>query len=155
MVLAACGLLPSVTRASHAEEHSANDAPGEVVIDDAYADALDDLDGFERIWLLYWFDRAAPWKARVVPYLDDAERGLFATRAPSRPNGIGMTAVRLARRDGRVLHVTGIDVLDGTPLLDVKPYVPDFDAHPGSRAGWYDRRSGGTERDDARFLDRR
>ena len=81
-------------------------------------------------------DRAAPFKPRVVPYRDTRERGLFATRSPCRPNPIGLSAVRVLRREGRVLHVADIDILDGTPLLDLKPYVPEFDAHADSAAGW-------------------
>jgi tRNA-Thr(GGU) m(6)t(6)A37 methyltransferase TsaA len=113
-------------------------ARGTVTVFDAYAEALVDLAGFERIWLLYHFDRATAWKSRVVPYRDVVERGLFATRAPSRPNPIGLSAVRLLAVEGNTLHIQDVDVLDGTPLLDIKPYVSEFDAHPDSRAGWFD-----------------
>jgi tRNA-Thr(GGU) m(6)t(6)A37 methyltransferase TsaA len=119
-------------------------AEGQVVVDEPFAGALDDIEGFERVWLVYWMDRAAAFRPRVVPFRDTRERGLFATRAPCRPNPVGLSAVRLLRREGRVLHVAGIDVLDGTPLLDIKPYVAEFDAHPSSRAGWLDE--GGTDR---------
>ncbi len=112
---------------------------GQVWVDDSCAPALDGIEGFDRVWLIYWMDRAGPFKARVVPYRDTGEHGLFATRSPNRPNPIGMSVVRLLRREGRVLHVSDIDVLDNTPLLDVKPYVPQFDAFPASRAGWLDR----------------
>jgi len=112
--------------------------PGEVMVDEAFERALADVDGFERLWLIYWFDRALPFEPRVVPYRDTRERGLFATRSPCRPNPIGLSAVRLVRREGPVLHVLDVDVLDGTPLLDIKPYVPAFDAHVGARAGWLD-----------------
>jgi tRNA-Thr(GGU) m(6)t(6)A37 methyltransferase TsaA len=124
---------------------------GQVVVDEPYAAALDDIEGFERVWLIYWMDRAAAFRPRVVPYRDTTERGLFATRAPCRPNPVGLSAVRLLRREGRILHVADIDVLDGTPLLDIKPYVAEFDAHPSSRAGWLD--AGGTDRKvaDGRF----
>lgn len=113
-------------------------AAGQVILDPAYADGLDDLDGFERAWLLFWMDRAKPFRPRVVPYRDCRERGLFATRSPSRPNPIGLSVVRIVRREGNVLHVRDVDMLDNTPLVDIKPYVPEFDAHPGSRAGWLD-----------------
>lgn len=116
----------------------AQDAEGTAVVDEPFATALDDLDGFERIWLLFWMDRVVPFRPRVVPYRDTRERGLFATRSPSRPNPIGLSVVRLVRREGRVLHVAGVDILNGTPLLDVKPYVPEFDAFPSSKAGWLD-----------------
>lgn len=116
----------------------ARGAEGKVLVGEAYAAALDDIEGFERVWLLYWMDRVERFKARVVPYRDTREHGLFATRSPSRPNPIGMSVVRIVRREGGVLRVADIDVLDSTPLLDIKPYVPDFDAHPGSKAGWFD-----------------
>jgi tRNA-Thr(GGU) m(6)t(6)A37 methyltransferase TsaA len=111
---------------------------GQVLLEESCTPALDGIEGFERIWLIYWMDRAGPFSPRVVPYRDTREYGLFATRAPNRPNPIGMSAVRLLRREGRVLYVSDIDILDNTPLLDLKPYVPSFDAFPVSRAGWLD-----------------
>ncbi len=113
-------------------------AEGSVELDAEYAESLADVDGFERIWLIYWFDRAAPYRAKVVPFLDDVERGLFATRAPSRPNPIGMSAVRLDRIEGRTLHIRDVDILDGTPLLDIKPYASRFDRFDVKRCGWMD-----------------
>lgn len=109
-----------------------------VEIDEAYAAALADIEQFERLWLIYWLDRVGPFVPRVVPYRDRVEHGLFATRSPARPNPIGLSVVRLVERRGCRLHVADIDILDGTPLLDVKPYVPAFDAHPHSGAGWFD-----------------
>ena len=114
----------------------AHGAEGQVMVDDLFAAALDDIEGFDRIWLVYWMDRATVFQPRVVPYRDTRERGLFATRSPCRPNAIGMSAVRLVRREGCTLHVLDIDVLDDTPLLDIKPYVPEFDAHPSAKAGF-------------------
>lgn len=114
------------------------DSEGQVILDEEWAPALEDVEGFERVWLIYWLHRAGPVRLRVVPYRDDREHGLFATRTPCRPNPIGLSVVEVLRREGRVLHVRGLDVLDETPLLDVKPYVPDFDAYPRSRAGWLD-----------------
>jgi tRNA-Thr(GGU) m(6)t(6)A37 methyltransferase TsaA len=111
---------------------------GEVMVEDALEPALEDIDGFERIWLVYWFDRAGTFTPRVVPYRDTREHGLFATRSPCRPNPVGLSVVRLLGRHGSTLRVSGIDVLDGTPLLDLKPYVPAFDAYPSSKAGWLD-----------------
>jgi tRNA-Thr(GGU) m(6)t(6)A37 methyltransferase TsaA len=111
-------------------------AAGTVEVFPAFAEGLKDLDGFDRIWLLYWFDRAAPPKLMVTPYLDDQPHGVFATRAPARPNPIGMSAVRLLRIDGGTLHVAEVDILDGTPLLDIKPYTPRFDHLPAERTGW-------------------
>jgi tRNA-Thr(GGU) m(6)t(6)A37 methyltransferase TsaA len=106
-----------------------------------YADGLLGIEGFSYIILLYALHRSSGYALQVKPFLDHRERGLFATRHPRRPNPIGLSVVRLLRRDGATLEVEGIDVLDGTPLLDIKPYVPDFDLKPDARAGWYDQRS--------------
>lgn len=111
---------------------------GEVIVEACFADALDDVEGFDRVWLIYWMDRAKTFRPHVIPYRDTRERGLFATRSPCRPNPIGMSAVRLLGRSGSALRVADIDVLDKTPLLDIKPYVPEFDAHPSARAGWFE-----------------
>jgi len=126
---------------------------GEVVLDDRYADGLQDIEGFERIWLLFWMDRSRPYKLRLIPYRDTVERGLFATRAPSRPNPIGISCVRLLGREGNRLQVADLDILDGTPLLDIKPYAPKFDAHPDSRAGWLNDPAVDKRRADSRFTD--
>ena len=114
-----------------------------------HADGLQDLDGFGRIWLLYWFDRASSPRLRVVPFRDDVQRGLFATRMPCRPNPIGLSCVRLLGIKQHTLTIGGVDILDGTPLLDIKPYVPEYDAFPQSRAGWLENcRNGRTVADD-------
>ena len=99
---------------------------------------LEDLAGFDRIWLIYWFHRAAPAKMSVVPYRDTVERGLFATRAPARPNALGLSCVRLLSIEGNVLQIAEVDILDDTPLLDLKPYVPQYDNYPVQRCGWVD-----------------
>jgi tRNA-Thr(GGU) m(6)t(6)A37 methyltransferase TsaA len=110
---------------------------GTVEVFDEYAPGLQDLEGFSHITLLYYFHQAASEELVVKPYLDDARHGVFATRHPRRPNHLGMTTVRLVERRGNVLVVNGVDMLDGTPLLDVKPYVPAFDRVRGSvRCGW-------------------
>lgn len=129
----------------------AHGAEGEVLVFDEFEAGLADLDGFERIWLIYTLDRARPYQLTVVPYLDSVPRGVFATRAPSRPNPIGLSAVRLLARTGTRLRVTELDMLDGTPLLDIKPYVPRFDAHPDSRSGWLPADTSGRGRADDRF----
>jgi tRNA-Thr(GGU) m(6)t(6)A37 methyltransferase TsaA len=113
------------------------DSQGTVEIFAEFAEGLKDLEGFERIWLLYSFDRASEARLIVKPYLDPKPRGIFATRAPARPNHIGISAVRLLGIEGTVLRVAGVDMLDGTPLLDIKPYVPAFDHFPVTRVGWY------------------
>lgn len=129
----------------------ADGAEGRVVVDERYAAALDDLGGFERLWLIYHFDRSAPFKPRVVPYRDTVEHGLFATRSPCRPNAIGLSVVRLLERDGCTLRVADVDMLDETPLLDIKPYVPDFDAYPSSKAGWFETHGQDRRVADGRF----
>lgn len=101
-----------------------------------YRDALDDLGGFERVWILFWFHRAEGWKSKVQPPRSEAKRGLFATRSPHRPNPIGMTAARLDRVDGLTIHIREHDLVDGTPVLDLKPYIPYADAFPDAGSGW-------------------
>ena len=118
----------------------AGGAAGTVEVLPAYQDALADLDGFDRIWLLFWFDRAEGWRPKVLPPRSDEKRGVFATRSPHRPNPIGMTAVRLERVDGLVLHVRDLDLVDGTPVLDIKPYIPYADAFPDAATGWLEGR---------------
>ncbi len=108
-----------------------------------YREGLEGLDEFERIWLIYWFDRAGEARMRVQPYLDPEHYGLFATRAPSRPNPIGLSSVKLLSVEGLRLRIADVDILDETPLLDIKPYVAQFDAFDTKRHGWLDRRSGG------------
>ena len=99
---------------------------------------LRDLEGFERIWLIFAFHRSEGWKAMVRPPRGRAKRGVLATRSPHRPNAIGLSAVELVAVEGRTLRVRGLDLLDGTPVLDIKPYVPYADAFPDAKAGWID-----------------
>jgi tRNA (adenine37-N6)-methyltransferase len=114
-------------------------ASGRVELFPGFEDGLKDLEGFSRIWLLYRFHRAAEAGMLVSPYLDPAPRGVFATRSPGRPNRIGMSAVRLTGVERNALLISDVDMLDGSQLLDIKPYVPAFDVFPNERAGWYDR----------------
>jgi tRNA (adenine37-N6)-methyltransferase len=130
----------------------AGNAAGWIDVAPAFTAALRDLQHFERIWVLYHLDRTADFKPLVTPYLDTAEHGLFATRSPARPNPIGMSVLRVAAIVDERIDVAGIDILDGTPLLDIKPYVPDFDAFRPSRAGWFDRVSTNKPEADARFV---
>ena len=127
------------------------DSRGEVVVDEPYVKALGDIEGFDRIWLLYWCHLSAPWRAHVIPFRDDCPHGLFATRSPSRPNPIGLSPVRLLERHGPRLLVAELDVVDGSPLLGIKPYVPDFDAHPDAKSGWLRGADERTTRADSRF----
>lgn len=114
----------------------AGDVRGTVVLDSAYAEGLEDIEGFSHIILLYLFHRCEGFKMKVEPFLDNRMHGLFATRAPRRPNPIGLSVVPLLRREANTLHVGHIDVLDGTPLLDIKPFVPAFDAPAVTAVGW-------------------
>jgi len=117
-------------------------AAGRVVLLPDYEGGLDGLEGFSHVILLYFFHHAEPgYDLIVTPYLDEDPHGLFATRYPRRPNPIGLSVVRLLSREGNTLHVEGIDVLDGTPLLDIKPYVPPFDAFPEATMGWLEGRT--------------
>ena len=109
---------------------------GTVELDPAYGDGLADLDGFSHICLIYHLHLSRGYSLVVKPFLDDTPRGLFATRAPKRPNPIGLSVVRLLRVEGYTLHVANVDVVNGTPLLDIKPYVPVFDAPQEVRLGW-------------------
>lgn len=102
-----------------------------------FAEGLTDIEGFSHLILLYAFDRVAGSALKVIPYLDTVEHGIFATRSPKRPNPIGLSVVRLLSRTGNTLEVAGVDMLDGTPVLDIKPYVPAFDHHQADRIGWF------------------
>ncbi|MDX2051650.1 MAG: tRNA (N6-threonylcarbamoyladenosine(37)-N6)-methyltransferase TrmO [Polyangiaceae bacterium] len=106
-----------------------------------FEDALSDLGGFSHVWVLSWFDRNHGWRPKVRPPRSGVKRGLFATRSPYRPNPLGMSLLRLKEVEGLLLHVQGLDLLDGTPVLDIKPYIPYADAPPRSEvstlsAGW-------------------
>jgi len=103
-----------------------------------FAEGLTDLEGFSHVYIIYHFHQAQPAKMKVKPFMQDAEHGVFATRAPCRPNPIGISIVELVRREGNVLYIDGVDVLDGTPLLDIKPYTAKFDRIETTRNGWQD-----------------
>ena len=129
----------------------ANGARGTIRIEPRFHAGLKDLEGFERIWLVYWFHRAPGAHLLVTPFLDTCERGVFATRAPTRPSPVGISAVRLLSVNEGILEVADVDIIDGTPLLDLKPYVPEFDCYPGSRAGWFDEANSRRRVADERF----
>ncbi len=119
---------------------AAGGAAGRIELDPALIEGLADIDGFSHLILLYHLDRTGPPRLTVVPFLDDQEHGLFATRAPTRPNPIGISVVRLLSVEGTTLHIADVDMLDDTPLLDIKPYVPALDDRAAARSGWYERR---------------
>jgi tRNA-Thr(GGU) m(6)t(6)A37 methyltransferase TsaA len=102
-----------------------------------FVQGLLDIEGFDRLWVMYYFHRAVAPKLMVTPYLDPVEHGVFATRSPARPNKIGMSSVRLLNVDGNHLRIADVDMLDGSPLLDIKPYIQAFDYFEAVRVGWY------------------
>lgn len=104
-----------------------------------FEDALDGIEQWDHLWVVFLFDRAEGWKPKVQPPRSARKRGVFGTRAPRRPNPIGLSVVRLRRVEGLVLHVSDVDLLDGTPILDLKPYVPWCDAIPDASQGWLER----------------
>jgi tRNA-Thr(GGU) m(6)t(6)A37 methyltransferase TsaA len=110
---------------------------GEIEIYPQYAEGLRDLDGFDYLIVLYRFHLAQKESLSVTPFLDTESRGVFATRAPTRPNRLGLSVVRLVKVSGTVLDVENLDVVDGTPVIDLKPYLPAFDDRPAVRIGWF------------------
>ena len=126
---------------------------GTVEVFSEFAAGLKDLGGFSHVILLYHFHRVTQARLSVIPFLDREPRGVFATRAPSRPNPIGLSVVRLLSIEGNVLHIENVDIVDGTPLLDIKPYVPEFDHHEVERTGWLEmaRENVKEKRSDDRF----
>jgi tRNA-Thr(GGU) m(6)t(6)A37 methyltransferase TsaA len=113
-----------------------SDVHGTVEVDLAYAAGLKDIEGFSHIILVYWFHHSQGYRLQARPFLDQEERGVFAMRHPARPNPIGISVVELVARERNCLQVRGIDVLDHTPLLDIKPFIPPFDHREGARIGW-------------------
>jgi tRNA-Thr(GGU) m(6)t(6)A37 methyltransferase TsaA len=104
-----------------------------------------DIEGFSRVILIYSFHRSVSYDLVTKPFLDTVPRGVFATRSPKRPKAIGISCVRLAGRDGSTLVIGDVDILDGTPLLDIKPYVPSFDYYPDAACGWLEKVAGDAE----------
>ncbi len=132
------------------------DIEGYVEVFPEYAEGLEDLEGFSYIILIVHLHLSKGYSLRVIPYMDDEPRGVFATRAPRRPNPIGISVVRLLEVEGNILKVKGMDMVDGTPLLDIKPYVPEFEVDDMDkiRIGWLERRVHRLKetRDDGRFV---
>lgn len=132
----------------HSEHHVADKTPiqpvyargckGYVEICPEFAEGLKDLDGFSHIYLIYYFHQARECRLIVKPFLQDVDRGIFSTRAPFRPNPIGLSVVELLKIEGNILHFDGADILDETPLLDIKPYTEKFDLHAVKKCGWQD-----------------
>ena len=112
---------------------------GTVEIYAEYIEGVKDLDGFSHIILIYHFHKVAESKLTVIPFLDSKPYGVFSTRAPSRPNHIGLSIVKLLKIENNFLHIENVDILDGTPLLDIKPYVPEFDSREVTSVGWLEK----------------
>jgi tRNA-Thr(GGU) m(6)t(6)A37 methyltransferase TsaA len=136
------------------QPRAAEGVAGSIKIFPEFSQGLQDLEGFSHIFLLYHFHLVQSFSLLVKPFLDDKQRGLFATRAPARPNPIGLSIVRLERIEADTLHVLDVDMLDGTPLLDIKPFVPEFDVRDQARIGWLASNLNKLKmaRDDGRFL---
>ena len=133
---------------------ASREAKGWIDLLPEYQEGLEDLEGFSHLILLYQFHLSPGFSLRVKPFLDDQPRGVFATRAPARPNPIGFSVVRLERVAGTRLYIREVDLVDGTPLLDIKPYVPQFDCREEAKSGWLEKNLEklNQARDDGRFL---
>jgi len=127
---------------------------GKVEVFPEYADGLKDIEGFSHIILIYHFHLSKGTLLIAKPYMDNEARGVFAMRGPSRPNPIGISTVRLVGIEGNILHIQDVDIVDGTPLLDIKPYVPEFDTRQAKRIGWLGKNVHKlrTAKDNGRFM---
>jgi tRNA-Thr(GGU) m(6)t(6)A37 methyltransferase TsaA len=133
---------------------AAEGVEGEVEVFPEYEEGLEDIGKFSHIFLIYHLHLIRRARLKVKPYMDDEERGVFATRAPSRPNPIGISVVELLEVEGNILHIKNVDIVDGTPLLDIKPYVPQFDTHEVKKIGWLEKKVHKLPetKDDGRFI---
>ena len=143
----------SVQEGTPIQPSRSNGARATVEVFPEFVEGLSDLDGFSHIILLCHLHRSTGWRPKVVPFLDTEPRGLFATRAPCRPNPIGLSVVTLLAVEGNVLSVENIDLLDGTPVLDIKPFVGEFDDRSNVRTGWLEAARDRRDRADDRFSD--
>ena len=128
---------------------------GTVEVFPEYAEGLKDIEGFSHITLLYHFHLSRRPALLAKPYMDNEAHGVFAMRGPSRPNAIGISVVHLVKVEGNTLHIQDVDIVDGTPLLDIKPYIPEFDTREAARIGWLEKNVHKlpASRDDGRFTD--
>ncbi|MDD4181514.1 MAG: tRNA (N6-threonylcarbamoyladenosine(37)-N6)-methyltransferase TrmO [Victivallaceae bacterium] len=115
---------------------------GTVEVFPEFSEGLQDIEEFSHIILIYHFNKSKDFKLKIAPFLEDEVHGVFAVRAPKRPNPIGISVVKLLRREDNIVYIDNPDMLDGTPLLDIKPYIPDFDAYPDAIAGWQEKHKG-------------
>jgi tRNA (adenine37-N6)-methyltransferase len=130
---------------------------GTIKLRKEYQEGLKDLEGFSHIIIIYHFHKSNGHSLHVKPFLDTVERGIFATRAPKRPNAIGLSVVKLDKIESNIIHISNVDVLDGTPLLDIKPYIPHFNACEKENVsiGWFDDKhhEAKDKKSDKRFVD--
>ena len=128
---------------------------GKIILQPEYTDGLKDLEGFSHIFLLYHFHLSKKKPLILKPFLDDIAHGVFAIRGPSRPNPIGISIVRLLKIKNNILYIEDLDIIDGTPLLDIKPYIPQFDERKGVKTAWLDSNISKLDksRDDGRFVE--
>lgn len=133
---------------------AARDFTGTIEILPEYAEGLTDIEAFSRLMIFYHLHKSAGPLLVAKPFLDTAVHGVFATRIPRRPNALGFSVVRLLGRNGCRLDIGDVDILDGTPVIDIKPYVPQFDSYPDEKCGWFAGKTGGLERarSDGRFI---
>ncbi len=126
---------------------------GTITIKKKFEEGLDDLAGFSHIYLVYHFHKSEHYALKAKPFLDNSPRGVFSTRAPQRPNPIGISVVKLIGVNGNILEIENADILDGTPLIDIKPYIPDFDIHQVEKTGWITNKTGNIDsvKSDDRF----
>jgi len=131
----------------------ADGVTGTIALEAQYLEGLKDLDGFSHIYVLYHFHQAGAAQLTVTPFMDNNKHGIFATRAPRRPNSIGLSVLKLNSIVDNLLQVENVDILNETPILDIKPYVPDFDHIQVGKTGWLDRAEGKVkkQRSDDRF----
>ena len=118
---------------------AADGVRGTIEIDEAYLEGLKDLEGFSHITLVYHFHQVDGYKLQVVPFMDNEAHGIFSTKAPKRPNAIGISTVKLLGIDGNKLEIEQVDMLDGTPLIDIKPFYPRYDNREGVKIGWLEK----------------
>jgi tRNA-Thr(GGU) m(6)t(6)A37 methyltransferase TsaA len=136
------------------QPEGARGVAGTVEVFPEFAGGLKDIEGFSHLILIYHFHLAGDWKPEVKPYMDENLHGVFATRAPARPVPVGLSVVRLVRVEKQTLHILDVDIVDGTPLLDIKPYVPEFDIREVEKTGWLKQNIHklASSKDDERFV---
>ena len=115
---------------------AAKGVKGSIIINEEYVDGLSDLEGFSHIYLLYYLHLSKSYELKVIPFLDNQQRGVFSTRAPKRPNPIGLSVVKLIKIKFNIIEVENVDMIDGTPVLDIKPYIPEMEGVVDYEIGW-------------------